>query len=82
METERKLLKIPLGFRSKIPRRGIIDGNLRNVLKNREFKYSLDPSNTFSGDVMDEKGKPIVQGLLAKGGRVSTTRRTRRSRGK
>ena len=23
METERKLLKIPLGFRSKIPRRGI-----------------------------------------------------------
>ena len=25
METERKLLKIPLGFRSKIPRRGIYE---------------------------------------------------------
>ena len=47
---------------------GVIDGNLRNVLKNREFKFSLDPSNTFSGDVDDEKGKPIVQGLLVKGG--------------
>ena len=38
------------------------------MLKNREFKFSLDPSNTFSGDAMDERGKPIVQGLLAKGG--------------
>ena len=25
METERKLLKLPLGFRSKIPRRGIYE---------------------------------------------------------
>jgi hypothetical protein len=47
---------------------GVVDGNLRNVLKNREFKFSLDPSNTFSGDAMDERGNPIVQGLLAKGG--------------
>ena len=38
------------------------------MLKNREFKFSLDPSNTFSGDAMDERGNPIVQGLLAKGG--------------
>ena len=28
--------------------------------------FSLDPSNTFSGDAMDERGNPIVQGLLAK----------------
>ena len=62
----KRLVRKKLGYGVMI--HGVIDGNLRNVLKNREFKFSLDPSNTFSGDVMDEKGKPIVQGLLAKGG--------------
>ena len=34
METERKLLKIPLGFRSKIPRRGITNINVPKTLQN------------------------------------------------
>ena len=62
----KRLVRKKLGYGVMI--HGVVDGNLRNVLKNREFKFSLDPSNTFSGDAMDERGNPIVQGLLAKGG--------------
>jgi hypothetical protein len=62
----KRLVRKKLGYSVMI--NGVVDKNLQNVLKNREFKWSLDPSNTFSGDAMDERGKPIVQGLLAKAG--------------
>ena len=47
METERKLLKIPLGFRSKIPRRGIYEYQRpenfakHNALCKRDENYGI-----------------------------------------
>ena len=47
METERKLLKVPLGFRSKIPRRGIYEYQRpenfakHNALCKRDENYGI-----------------------------------------
>ena len=72
METERKLMKIPLGFRSKIPRRGIYEYQRpenfakHNALCKRDENYGIlmgKPNNAIclDYDIYDPNCKKIIR---------------------
>ena len=75
METERKLLKLPLGFRSKIPRRGIHEYQRpenfakHNALCKRDENYGIlmgKPNNAIclDYDIYDPTYKDKQKGQL------------------